>query len=46
MGTSKNTSAAVTTPRMRVPAAAPTTEPVPPLSGVPPMMAAAMAVSS
>ena len=46
MGTSKNTSPEATTDRIIAPATAPTTEPRPPASGVPPMMHAAMACNS
>ena len=46
MGTWKKTRLEATTLRISEPARAPTTEPRPPASGVPPMMQAAMAVSS
>ena len=45
-GTLKNTRALLTTPSRMAPTAAPSTVALPPISGVPPMMAAAMAVSS
>ena len=46
IGTWKNTRPAATTARISAPITAPGTEPLPPASGVPPMMQAAIAVSS